>query len=490
MPEPRSVHLHRSPLLAGIAGLVLLAGCTVGPDYERPQTELPARWSAAPSANVTDEAVDAAAMSKTSVQPDWWRRFDDPVLTALVERALTANEDIQLAAARVAEARANLSFTRADRLPSLGAEASASRVRSSGDLTSPTVDRTANDFRLASVLSYEVDLWGRLARSNEAARATLLSTRAARDAVRLAVASDTALTYFNLRSLDEQLAIAERTVTSRSESLDLQQSQFDAGAVTELELRQAQAELAAAQAQVPQLRRARDEQVNALAVLLGSSPRAIIEDAMPRGLEIDQLPVPPLRPDQQPAALLERRPDIRDAEQQLRAANAEIGVARAAYFPTLSLSALLGLESLELDRLFSGGTGTWQLLGNSSAPIFDFGRTEANVRAAEARREQAQSTYRGTVRTAFREVADAVGAQQTTTERLEAETRQVQTRRDTLRLARRRYDAGYSSYLEVLDAQRTLFQSELDRVTAQSERLAATVDLYKALGGGWTADAP
>ena len=189
MREPRSALRRSSPLLGGLAGLVLLAGCTVGPDYERPQMELPTRWSA-PAAPI-DTVAGNPTVEVSRVRPDWWRTFQDPVLTGLVERALAANEDIVLAAARVAEARANLNYSQAERLPSLGAEASASRVRGSGDLTSPTVDRTLNDFRLAAVLSYEVDLWGRLARANESARAALLSTEAARDAVRLAVASDT-----------------------------------------------------------------------------------------------------------------------------------------------------------------------------------------------------------------------------------------------------------------------------------------------------------
>lgn len=471
---------------AAVVAAAMLAGCTVGPDYERPTMELPGAWgSPAASAAATPASLGAAEVS--TVRPDWWTSFDDPVLSRMVDQALTANDDIMLAAARVSEARAILRFTEADRLPQIDAEASAARVRSSGDLTLPGGSRTGNNFRLAGLLSYEIDLWGRLARADEAARAQLLATEAARDAVRLAVAADTALGYFNLRALDEQLAIAERTVGSREEALTLQQAQFNAGAITELELRQAQGELATARAQVPQLRQARNEQATALAVLLGSTPRAVIEDAIPRGLTIDDLPVPPILPADLPSTLLERRPDIRSAEGQLAAANAEIGIARAAYFPRLSLSALLGLESLELDRLFGSGTGTWQIAGGAAAPLFDFGRTEANVRAAEARREQALAQYQGTVRTSFREVVDALGAQETTAERLAAEADQLATRQDTLRLAKRRYDEGYSSYIEVLDAQRTLFQAELDRVAAQRERLAAAVDLYKALGGGWSA---
>lgn len=461
-------------LAVGMAAL--LAGCAVGPDYERPAIDMPQQWAG---------TVVVASM----VDPYWWRSYGDQALSDLVEEALAANSDIALAAARVAEARALAGFARADRLPRLDAEAGAQRSRTSDDFTAAATPNPVNSLRVAGVLSYELDLWGRLARADEAARAGLLASQAAQDTVRLAVAADVAAGYFNLRALDHQVGIAERTLQARQHSYELQKAQYDNGVVTELALRQAESELAATRAQLPALRQQLGLQRNALSVLLGRAPRALMRDTVVRGQSVEVLPVPPGVPDFLPSSILDRRPDIQRAEQQLVAANARIGVAKAAFYPNIALTGTLGQQSRELGDLFTSGAGIWGLASNLTSPIFDFGRNQANLEVSEARRQQALVSYGQTVREAFREVLDALEKQQGSTERLTAIDGQVEALRRTLELAEDRYEGGYTSYIEVLAAQRTLFQAELDQSEALRDRLLASVELYKALGGGWNASA-
>ncbi|MBU0726167.1 MAG: efflux transporter outer membrane subunit [Alphaproteobacteria bacterium] len=463
----------RNPFLA-LTLAALLGGCTMGPDFTRPAAEMPQQWP-------------GTVIRASQVDPLWWRSYDDMALVDLVNEALAANSDLLVAAARVAEARALAGVSRADRLPTLDVEASGARQRQTDELA-VGAPNPVNNFRLAGVLSYELDLWGRLARADEAVRAQLMASEANRDAVRLAVAADVASGYFNLRAIDQQVVITERTLAARQESFELQQIQYTNGVVTELVLRQAESELAAARAQLPALRQQRALQRNALAVLLGRTPRALVEGNVPRGQSIDQLPVPPVVPGYMPSDILDRRPDIQQAEQLLAAANAQIGVAEANFFPRISLTASGGTQSLELGDLFSAGTGIWSLGANLTAPIIDFGRNQSNLDAAEARKLQSYLEYQQTVRTAFREVMDALETQQGSAERLNALDGQVAALDRTFALARERYDGGYTGYIEVLDAQRALFQAELDRVSTQRDRLQASVDLYKALGGGWSAD--
>ena len=466
------------PLLLLAVGL---SGCVLGPDHVRPESDLPSGWVAAGGAATASPAA-------TGVDPHWWRAFNDATLTGLVEEALQQNADLSLAAARIAEARAVLRLRDAERYPLLSGQANGARQQGSEETAIPGGGAIYNDFNVSAVLNYEIDLWGRLARASEAARAQLLAGVASRDAIRLAVAADVASGYFNLRALDQQLAIAERTVQTREGSYRFQESRYRNGAVSQLVFRQAESELAAARAELPALRQQRVLQINALSVLLGRTPREIVQQGIPDGRPIDDLPAMPEVPMGLPSALLERRPDIRAAEAQLQAANAQIGIARAAYFPTLSLTGVFGTQSDELSNLFNGPAQTWQFAGGLVGPIIDFGRTQANVRAAEARRQQALVNYQQTVRIAFREVLDALESRSATSERLVAQDQQITALRETARLAQRRFDEGYSDYLEVLDAQRSLFTVELSRVTTQQQRLRALVQLYKALGGGWQVD--
>ncbi len=465
-------HLFTPVLLA-----VLLAGCA-GPDYSRPDISLPTHW---PWENV------AKPEASTQIPADWWRSFNDPVLNALEEEGLKGNADLIIAAARVAEARAGLTYQDSFLFPSLDVQGSAARAAPSRQTAAGALvgGKPSNDFSIAAVLTYEIDLWGKLRRASESARAQLMASEANRDAVRLAVAADIANSYFNLRALDGQMVVTNETATSRREALDYQQKQYTHGAVDQLTYKQAQAELAAAEAQVPVLQQARTEQENALAILLGRSPADILGKTIDRGAKLKEMPVPATLAVNAPSSLLEQRPDIQAAEQDLVSANADIGVAKAQYFPTISLGALLGLESNKIDNLFKTSARTWQVGGTLAGPLLNMGRTDAGVDAATARKDQALAAYEQTVRKAFGDVANNLSAEKTAATRAEAQQRMAKLRADTVRLANLRYKAGYSNYLEVLDAQRFLYQAQLDSITAMRDRLTASVNLYKALGGGW-----
>lgn len=448
--------------------LIMLAGCAVGPDYQRPELDLPQSWRAA---DVDSQPLDA---------DQWWKRFEDPQLDRLVDAALTGNRDVKIAAARILEARANVVIARSALYPQVSARTTAARSRLPSDLTPPGVSPVGDDYRLQGDLSFEIDLWGRLRRGSEAARADLLSTQYAREVTRLALISNVASGYFNLRSFDLQLDIAQRTLASRAEALSLTQKRFKGGVVSELDVRQAEAEYQAASAVIPDLQRSIVVAQDALSTLLGRYPSEI-----ERGKTIAAIGVPPAVPIGLPSELLARRPDILATELSLIAANARIGVARAAYFPSISLTGLLGVESTELSRLFRGGSRIWQAGLGAGVPIFNAGRIGAEVDAASARQEEALQQYRQTIETAFAEVEDALIAHRTAREKYTTIEAQVKALRRYLRLADLRYRNGQSAYIEVLDAERSLFSAELGQVQTRQSQLAALVQLYKALGGGW-----
>ncbi len=461
-------------MLAGV-----LSGCAFGPDHARPAMDLPDAWRAG--------TADAG-----TVQDGWWKGFGDPALDALVAAALDYNRDLAKAIANVDEARAQLGSARADQLPSVNAQGSSQRQRYSlNSLSSFTESTRIQDLHSAAgTLSYEVDLWGRYRRATEAARAQLLSTVAARDTVRLTLESEVARTYFDLRAYDQQLQIARNTLASREATQELRKVRHQLGLTSELDYRQAEAEAASARSSVHTLENSVSATETALAVLTGKSPRDIVTGTVERGLAVDAVPVPPSVPAGLPSALLERRPDLVQAEQQLAAASARIGVAKAAYFPSISLTGLLGYESSDLTRLFTGPAGTWSYAGSVTMPIFDFGRVKAGVEAAEARQRAALAGYEKAVQDAFREAQNALVANRKAREVVDAQSTQVEALRRSLRLAKLRYDNGYSSYLEVLDAERSLFQAEVSLASAQRDQLTAVVDVYRALGGGWAGIAP
>jgi multidrug efflux system outer membrane protein len=459
----------------GALSLVLfsLAGCTVGQDYVRPAVDSPAAWR-----------VDYEAAAETA-NTRWWEQFDDPVLNALIDTALRENKDVRIAAARVEEFAARVDIFRSGFYPQLGYDGEGSRNRASREEFGgvATGDRSYNDYSITTNLSWELDLWGRIRRATEAARAELLAEEESRRAVILSLVSAVATSYVTLRQLDRQLEVSLETLETRGESLELFKIKFKGGVVSELEVAQVQTEYEQAAAAIPQLERSIALTENALSILLGHNP-----EAMPRGKTIDELVLPAV-PAGVPAQLLERRPDIRLAEQNLIAADARIDVARAQYFPTISLTGLFGYASDALSDLLQNSANVWSIGGSALGPIFTGGRISAQVRASEAVQRQALVGYLQTIQTSFREVDDALVSVQKSREQLVAEGRRVEALSDYARLARLRYDEGYASYIEVLDAQRFLFDAELQYVAVQGDVYTSLVGAYKAMGGGWVVEA-
>lgn len=452
---------------------LLLSGCTVGPDYVRPAVDSPDTW------RVDYRAAAGAANLR------WWEQFDDPVLNELIGIALRENKDLRIAAARVVEFAARVDITRSGFFPQFGYGAEASRNSASAEAfgSVATGDRTYNNYVLSANLSWELDLWGRIRRATEAARADLLAQEESRRTVILTLVSAVATSYVTLRQLDRQLEVATETLATRAEALRLFQLKFKGGVVSELELAQVRTEYEQAAVAIPPLERQIALTENALSVLLGRNPRAI-----PRGQSIEELVLPPV-PVGVPSALLTRRPDLRTAEQNLIAANARIGVARAQYFPTISLTGMFGFASGDLGDLLQASANVWSLGAEALGPIFTGGRISGQVRASEAVRRQALITYLQIVQTAFREVNDSLVNVQKSREQLQAAGRRVEALTDYARLAKVRYDEGYASYIEVLDAQRDLFDAQLAYIAVQGDVYASLVSTYKAMGGGWIIEA-
>ena len=456
--------------------VLLLAGCAaVGPDYERPATGLPGAYPDAPA--------DLAATA--GIQTEWWKLYGDQRLDELVASALERNADMRIAVARIEEADANLREAGASFLPQVDFGATPARSRISNQTATPipsSVPLVRNNVRLALSTAFELDFWGKLRRALEATRALALGSRYAKEVVTLSLAGLTTQAYFSLRSLDAQIAVTRTTLESRDEALTFVRNRARGGIASDLDVNQAELARADASIQLKDLLRQRALIEHQLGSLTGR-----LDLALPTG-DLLTLPMPPLPPAGLPSTLLQRRPDVLQAEQQLIAANAQIGIARAAMFPTISLTSYLGLESSGLSTLLATGAGIWSLGFGMALPIFDAGRYAARTQAAEARQKQAVGGYQKAVETAFREVADAL----TTVQQTEALEQDLQLRakaaRYALRLARLRYDAGYSAYLEVLDAQRTANDAELAFVRNRQSRLAASVDLMKSLGGGWSVD--
>ncbi|MGE5246925.1 MAG: efflux transporter outer membrane subunit, partial [Verrucomicrobiota bacterium] len=416
----------------------------------------------------------------------WWGQFGDPVLDNLVQTALQENLDLQIAAARVDEFAGRYGFTRADLFPQAGASAFAGRQRSTeetGNAIPPGYNSTLNYYSAALSASWEVDLWGRIRRATEAARADLVGTEEGRRGVILSLVCSVAGSYVNLRDLDRQLEIARETAKSRGESLELFRLRFQGGFSSEVEYVQVKSQYDEAMATIPAIEKAIAQQENGLSVLLGRNPGPI-----PRGKTLEELPVPAI-PAGLPSDLLERRPDLLQAEQALIAANARIGVAKAAYYPTISLTGAFGYASTDLSNLFTGSARTWDYGVPVSVPIFTAGKIAGDVQAAEAFQRQALLSYRLAIQGAFRDVDNALVDQARTREQLAAQASQVQSLAKYLELARLRFDNGYTSYLEVLDAERSLFSAQLAYAQNQGVLLQAVINVYKAVGGGWVAQA-
>ncbi len=459
----------RSGLL--LAAALLVGACApVGPDYVRPTYQLPQAFP------------EAGSAPGAAVRADWWTLYGDARLNELVASAFERNSDVRLAVARIEEADANLREANATFLPQIDLNAVPARSRISTTQATPipaSVPVVRNNVRLSATTSFELDFWGRLRRGVEAVRAQALGTRYAKDVVTLSLAGLTAQAYFSVRSLDAQIEATKATLASRDEALTYVRNRARGGIASDLDVGQAESARADSAAQLKDLVRQRALAEHQLATLTGR-----LDLTLPGG-DLMGLPVPPLPPAGLPSGLLERRPDIRQAEQALVSANAQIGVAKAAMLPTISLTGADGWESKALSSLIQGTSAIWSLGFALTLPIFDAGRYEARTDAAIARQHQAIAAYQKAIETGFREVADALSnAQQSTAAEDDYRVR-VEAARKTLRLAKLRYEAGYSAYLEVLDAQRTANDAELAFVRNRQLRLSASVDLMKALGGGW-----
>jgi len=455
-------------------GLAMLAGCsTQQPAYQPPEVELPAAWK------------EVAPAPRFAEDGRWWRVFQDSSLDVLIEESFSRNEDLVVAAARVDEARAILGEVRSGLQPSVDARAGASRQRNSQRTATsfPGVSREYSSYRATLEVSYELDLFGRIRAGAEAARAELAASEAAREAVRLALAAEIAKSYFALRSLDEQVDLTKKTIALREESLALQRRRLQGGLISEYDLRQLEAEAAALRAQLPPLERELEREEAALAVLLGRSPKQILETGIARTAAFEEAPDATVLPSGLPSELLLRRPDLVDAERRLAAANARIAAARAEMFPSIALTGALGSESASLSNLFAGGSGLWMLAAAVTQPIFAGGRLEARTDAARARERAALAQYQKAIQSAFSEVRTALAAQRRSRESFEAESTRASALADTLRLARLRYDNGIASQLDVLDAERGLLAARFARIEALRSQRSAVADLFRALGG-------
>jgi outer membrane protein, multidrug efflux system len=460
-------------LLLGLLPIMLLsAGCAVGPNYKRPIVDVPGTYRGSMPQDAAPPAPESLGDQK------WWEVFQDKQLQDLIHTALQQNYDVRIAATRILEAQAQLGITRADQLPTVSAGAQAVNQRNPRGKFFPAYETSANQVNLA--LAWELDFWGKYRRATESARANLLANQWAREAVVSTLVSDVATAYFELRALDLQLEISRRTLTSRQDSLQLTQTLANGGATSMLDVRQAEQLVDTAAETIPDLERRIEQQENFLSTLLGNNPGPIA-----RGMKLTEQPHAPDVPAGLPSSLLERRPDIREAEAQLIAANAQIGVAKAAYFPQITLTADAGYQSSALTSLFTGPAGLWSFGGSLVQPIFEGGRIRSGVKFSEARKQEMALTYQQTIQQAFRGVSDALVEYHKDREFREDQQQLAFSAQDAARLSEMRYRGGATSYLEVLTNETNYFDAELGLAQAQSNELVALVRIYRNLGGGW-----
>ena len=465
-------------LLAMIAMLVL--GCTVGPDYKRPTFDVPGNYR---QESAPDIAPSSTAPSIADEQ--WSSIFQDPVLQHLIQEALASNLDLRIAAQHVLEAQAQVGIARSQQLPSINGGGSYTAFQIPSSLAGTKNDGSpANNFfnggGPTAAAAWNLDFWGLYRRQSEAARAELLASEWGRRATLTALVQGVAEAYFELRSLDAQVSITESTIQARKDSLQLTQSLERHGAGSLADVRQAEELLHAAQANLPELRRQVAIQENIISVLLGRNPGPV-----DRGLPIDKQPHPQEVPVGIPSQLLERRPDIQQSEGKLIAANARIGVARAQYFPQISLTSLGGSASNQLNSIFNGANSYWYAAGSMSEPIFDGGRIRSNYRLSKAQEQEALLEYQKSILNALKDVSNSLVSYKQTRERREEQSEQVKSAADAVRLARLRYSGGNTSYLEVLTTDTDLYSAQLLLAQAQQQEAASLVLLYAAMGGGW-----
>ncbi len=451
--------------------LLMLTGCTVGPKYKRPPVNVPDTYRGL--------APDASPQTLSSLGDEkWWSVYQDPQLQALIREALTQNYDVRIAATHVLQAQAALGITRADQFPTITGGISGSNDRYPATRITPEFESSPTQVNLS--LFWELDFWGKFRRATEAARASLLATEWGQKAVVSSLVSNVASAYFQLLELDSEMEISRRTLGSRKESLRLVEVRAKGGTTSLLDVRQSEQLVYTAAAAIPDLERRIEQQENLISILLGRNPAPVT-----RGKPLVENPLLPVVPAGLPSSLLERRPDIQSSEQQLVAANARIGVAKAAYFPQITLTAIGGYQSPALTDLFTGPAGFWSVGGQLLQPIFTAGKIRSNVRLTEAQQQEAVLVYQQSIQQTFREVSDSLIAYRKDQEFRAQQQLLTDAAQDATRLANMRYQGGVTSYLEVLDSDTRYFDAQLGLAQAQLNERLALVQLYNALGGGW-----
>jgi len=452
--------------------LLLVTGCSLGPNYQRPKADIPGSYRGAPA------AAGGAASSESLGDAKWWTVFQDEQLQSLIRTALEQNYDVRIAAERVLAARAQLRIARSDQYPSAGAGLAGTTERQPSSPFSPAYHW--DYMEVGGAASWDIDFWGKYRRATEAARANLAATEWGKRAILSTLVANVAAAYLRLRALDLEEDITQRTLTSRRESLRLTTLLADQGAASMVDVRQAEQLVFAATSTLPVLEQQVEQQENYIRLLLAQYPGPIT-----RGHSLTEQVRPPMVPAGLPSQLLERRPDIREAEQQLIAANAQIGVARAAYFPDISLTGTAGFVSAALTELFSKPAGAWDVALSAPQPVYTAGKLQAGVRLAEAQQQQALLAYQQTIQNAFRDVSDALVAYQKTREAREQQELLATAAQDSARLAHVRYDGGRTAYLEVLTNETNYLAAELALSQARLDEMLSLVEIYSALGGGW-----
>lgn len=465
-------------------GTLILSGCAVGPNYKKPAVDVPVTYrgpvadTTSAESQPTTPAVTPSATAASLGDEKWWEVFQDKELQGLIRTAVKNNYDVRIAATRVLQAQAQVGITRADQLPSLSAGGLINSQQSPKIGPIPSYELTQG--QVTASAAWNLDFWGKYRRASEAARATLLANEWAQKEVIATLVANVATDYFQLRQLDLELEIAQRTLGSRRDSLKLTQTLEEHGINSMLDVRQSEQLVYTAATEVPDLQRQIGQTENAISILLGNNPGDV-----PRGLKLTEEPHLPVVPAGIPSSLLERRADIRQSEANLIAANAQIGVARAAYFPQVSLTGSAGYESPALANLFTGPAGLWNLTAGITQPIFEGGRLKNNVRLAEAEHQQMLLTYQQTIQGAFRDVSNALIAYQKNREFRVQQQQLFESAQDAAHLSEVRFKAGTTDYLEVLTNETNSFSAELGLAQAQGNELIALVQLYQALGGGW-----
>lgn len=464
--------MNKKLCLYAIVTVMAFCGCSFAPKYTKPQLNLPAE-------------KPIVADGTATINTDWWKNYGDENLNLLIEEALKNNDDLKLAVARIEEARHRLGFTEADRYPVINANGTASRQRTSAEASQLGYAYMNNYFSLSAQVAYELDLWGKIKNRRDAALSVLLSTKASKEALKLSLVSNVATVYFNLVSLGRQLQTTENILNSYKEIYEFRQKQYKHGILDEMVVQQAKAQYDSVKILLENLKEQDAVLKSTLSLLLGRTPSEIFDNLH----NINQkLPDPITVPAMLPSSLLSNRPDIVQAEEALKATNFQIGVAKAAYFPSISLTGALGLHSFELDNLMQSSARMWNIGGNLIEPILDFGRIDSNVKITEAQQKEAVIQYVKTVKTAFKEVYDALVKIKSSGNKLTAQEEELKALERVLTLANKRYEVGVTDYLTVLDAQRGYLNSSLNLINYQTEVINSQVILYKVLGGGWDKD--